>query len=85
VPLELDELIARGIAHRGFSFLEIVSDCPEYFGRYNKLGRGPEMLQLQRRRFDEVDLTLRAKRFVGEAHATDMHALRTGVLHEVER
>lgn len=84
-PLELDTLIERAIAHRGFSFLEIVSDCPEYFGRYNKLGRGPEMLQLQRRRFGEVDETLHAKRFVGGAHATDVHALRTGVLHESTR
>jgi 2-oxoglutarate ferredoxin oxidoreductase subunit beta len=84
IPLELDALIERGIAHRGFSFLEIVSDCPEYFGRYNKLGRGPEMLQLQRRRFGEVDETLRAKRFVGDPRPAGVRALRTGVLHEAD-
>ena len=86
LPIQLDELIARGIAHRGFSFLEIASDCPEYFGRYNHLGRGPEMIQMQRRRLDEVDETLRQKRFVDGAHATEGKArLHTGVLHEVAR
>ena len=82
----MDELIARGIRHRGFSFLEIASDCPEYFGRYNRLGRGPEMLQAQRRRLDEVDDTLKAKRFVGAAGpAAEIARLQTGVLHEEVR
>ena len=85
LPLELDELIARGIRHRGFSFLEIASDCPEYFGRYNRLGRGPEMLQAQRRRLDLVDDTLAAKRFVGDAAPTTVPRLRTGILHEQVR
>ncbi|MDE3112076.1 MAG: 2-oxoacid:ferredoxin oxidoreductase subunit beta [Chloroflexota bacterium] len=82
LPLELDALIARGIAHRGFSFLEIASDCPEYFGRYNELGRGPEMLQLQRRRLDGVDRTLAAKRSLRPRPAEGPPPLRTGVLHE---
>lgn len=81
-PLELDDLIARGIAHRGFSFVEVASDCPEYFGRYNRLGRGPEMLQLQRRRRATVDDTLAAKAFVGHGAAELGPRLRTGVLHE---
>ena len=86
LPLELDQLIARGIGHRGFSFLEIASDCPEYFGRYNGLGRGPEMLQAQRRQLDEVDATLAEKRFVGTAPAAQgAPTLRTGVLHEDAR
>lgn len=85
LPLELDTLIARAIAHRGFAFVEIASDCPEYFGRYNRLGRGPEMMQQQRRRFDEIDATLAAKRFVGAPPHLAVPHLRTGVLHERSR
>ena len=29
---------------RGFAFIEVVSDCPEYYGRYNKVGGGADML-----------------------------------------
>lgn len=37
--------LARAIRHKGFSFVEIVSSCPVYYGRLNKLGGGPEMLR----------------------------------------
>ena len=50
LPLALDDVIAGAIAHSGFSFVEILSDCPEFYGRYNALGRGPDMLQAQRSR-----------------------------------
>lgn len=63
-PLGLDDLIAQAIRHRGFSFVEILSDCPEYFGRYNELGAAPEMLRAQRRQTEEVGSPLTAKRFV---------------------
>jgi 2-oxoglutarate ferredoxin oxidoreductase subunit beta len=64
-PLELDDLIAAGLQHRGFSFLEVYSDCPEFYGRYNRLGKGPEMMTLQRRQQDYVEAPLALKRFVG--------------------
>jgi 2-oxoglutarate ferredoxin oxidoreductase subunit beta len=87
-PLGLDDLIARALTHRGFSFLEILSDCPEYFGRYNALGRGPEMLEAQRRHVDAVDEALGAKRFV-EGLATPpagtVPPFETGVLHQEAR
>ncbi len=50
LPLDLDATIARALAHDGFGFVEVLSDCPEYFGRYNRLGRATEMLQAQRAR-----------------------------------
>lgn len=89
-PLELDELIARAIQHKGFSFLEILSDCPEFFGRYNRLGRGPEMLNAQRRHSELVDPPLSQKAFVPgfRAAATPPPAqvgLASGVLHEESR
>ncbi len=85
-PLELDGLIARAIRHRGFSFVEIASDCPEYFGRYNALGRGPEMLESQRRSVEEVDELLADKRFVpGLDTSGSRPPLACGVLHEETR
>ncbi len=86
-PLGLDDLIARALSHRGFSFVEIISDCPEYFGRYNGLGRGPEMLEAQRRHVDDVDDLLADKRFLPglETPASLGRARACGVLHEETR
>jgi 2-oxoglutarate ferredoxin oxidoreductase subunit beta len=87
-PVGLDDLIARALGHKGFSFVEIVSDCPEFFGRYNGLGHGPEMLEAQRRNVESVDELLAEKRFVtgldtGRGPAQVPQAL--GVLHEESR
>jgi 2-oxoglutarate/2-oxoacid ferredoxin oxidoreductase subunit beta len=86
-PLGLDDLIARAIQHRGFSFVEIISDCPEFFGRYNGLGRGPEMLEAQRRHLEEIDELLEDKRFVTglEPPAAWRPAWTSGVLHQETR
>ncbi len=89
-PLGLDDLIVEAISHRGFAFLEVLSDCPEYFGRYNELGRGPEMLQAQRSHVEWVGARLAEKRFVSSV-ATDVprheaHPFAaTGILHRETR
>ena len=41
---EAIDLLTRAIAHKGFSVVEILSQCPTYFGRKNKLGEAAEML-----------------------------------------
>lgn len=81
-PLALDDMIARAIRHRGFSFVEVLSDCPEYFGRYNDSGRGPDMLQAQRTRVDWVASPLAAKAFVPRLSSEVRSPLPTGILHE---
>ncbi len=43
IPLE--KLIAEAIRHKGFSFVEILTTCPEIHGRRNKLGTPAGMLQ----------------------------------------
>ena len=87
-PLGLDDLIARALVHPGFAFVEILSDCPEYFGRYNGLGRGPEMLEAQRLHVEGVDALLAEKRFVpglaGERGGAQP-PVPLGVLHEARR
>jgi 2-oxoglutarate ferredoxin oxidoreductase subunit beta len=88
-PLALDDLIAQAVTHRGFSFVEVLSDCPEYFGRYNALGRGPEMLQAQRSHLESVGEALDVKKFVPGLACDTAHepppSVTSGVLHREER
>ncbi|MCG8453286.1 MAG: thiamine pyrophosphate-dependent enzyme [Spirochaetales bacterium] len=42
---ELQKYFTRAIQHKGFSVVEVFSQCPTYFGRKNKAGEAPEMLQ----------------------------------------
>jgi 2-oxoglutarate ferredoxin oxidoreductase subunit beta len=44
----LKDLIKAGIAHHGFSFIEVISDCTEILGRKNDLGSSPEMILRQK-------------------------------------
>jgi len=45
----LKNLMQEGIAHEGFSFVEVISDCTEIYGRKNELGSSPEMVLSQKR------------------------------------
>lgn len=47
VPQMVD-VIAKGIEHKGFSIIEVVSACPISFGRQNKMGGPAEMMAWQR-------------------------------------
>lgn len=41
-------LIQKGIENKGFSFIEVVTACPVYYGRLNKTPDAVDMLKLQR-------------------------------------
>lgn len=43
--VQLNKFIQEAIATRGFSFVEIATTCPTYYGRYNKKGGAPEMME----------------------------------------
>ncbi len=45
---QLVDAIAKGIAHKGFSIIEVVSACPISFGRQNKMGGPADMMAWQR-------------------------------------
>lgn len=82
----LADVIAEALAHRGFSFIDVISDCPVYFGRYNHEGDGPEMLAAMKRRDAAVDAVLAEKRFVPHIERSPRpRALPTGILHRSER
>lgn len=44
----LKNLIKEGLDYKGFSFLEVISDCTEIFGRKNDMGESPEMMLNQK-------------------------------------
>jgi 2-oxoglutarate ferredoxin oxidoreductase subunit beta len=43
---ECTEMLAKAIVHKGFSVVEILSQCPTHFGRKNKEGDAVNMLEL---------------------------------------
>lgn len=84
-PLALDEIITSAVRHPGFAFVDVLSDCPEFFGRYNDEGQGPEMLQAQRSRLEWVANPLAAKAFVPSFGGPVVAPLATGILHRETR
>ncbi len=42
---QITELIRDAILHEGFSVVEILTQCPTYFGRKNKLGSAVDMME----------------------------------------
>ncbi|MBA3015346.1 MAG: 2-oxoacid:ferredoxin oxidoreductase subunit beta [Proteobacteria bacterium] len=45
---ETTELLKKAILHKGFSVVEILSQCPTHYGRKNKEGDAVSMLELQK-------------------------------------
>ena len=48
--IQLIDLFMRGLAHPGFAFIEVITQCPTSYGRKNpgKGSTGPEMLRWQK-------------------------------------
>ena len=42
---QLQKLLVKAISHKGFSFVEVLSQCPTYFGRKNKGGTPAQMMK----------------------------------------
>jgi len=42
---QMTDIIRKAILHEGFSVVEILTQCPTYFGRKNKLGDAGEMME----------------------------------------
>jgi 2-oxoglutarate ferredoxin oxidoreductase subunit beta len=75
----LKNLIRDGIAHRGFSFIEVISDCTEIFGRKNDLGSSPEMILRQK-------AAMRPEYYGNVVHQPfRANALKTGILARNDR
>ncbi|MCP3997168.1 MAG: 2-oxoacid:ferredoxin oxidoreductase subunit beta [bacterium] len=85
-PIEMTKVMADAMTHPGFAFIEVVSDCPEYYGRYNKVGGGAEMLTWMAIRDEGVAGPLASKRFVNHVPSSAPPTpMATGVLHREVR
>ncbi len=71
----LRDIIAEGLAYKGFSFIEVMSDCTEVNGRKNDLGSSPEMVLGQTR-------TMRPSEYDNNVvdHPFRPNSMNTGVL-----
>lgn len=46
----MQEILQKAIHHKGFSVVEILSQCPTYYGRKNKMGSAVDMLKFYKER-----------------------------------
>lgn len=74
--LETIDLLKRAISHKGFAVVEILTQCPTYFGRKNKEGEAAEMIA----RYKETTAKLGSK-----ALAENPGLIARGVFIEEER
>lgn len=42
---QVKDILQKAIAHKGFSVVEVLSQCPTYFGRKNRMGSAVDMLR----------------------------------------
>ena len=42
---QMEKIISAGLEHEGFSMIEIISNCHTYYGRLNRKGDAPAMLE----------------------------------------
>jgi 2-oxoglutarate/2-oxoacid ferredoxin oxidoreductase subunit beta len=71
--LQLTNAIKKGLNNKGFSFIEVISQCPTYFGRKNKLRTPVDMMRwmkdssVNKRKADQMSAEeLEGKIVVGE-------------------
>ena len=74
----LTDVIAKAIAHEGFSLVEAITACPISFGRQNKRGGAPDMMKWQR----DHGVVLAAYNKLPEDQKEDKFPI--GVLYEAE-
>ncbi len=74
-PKKMERLLVKGFEHKGFSFLEILSNCHINLGRKNKMASAMENL-------DWIDsITVSKAKFDKMSEEERLNLLPTGVLH----
>jgi 2-oxoglutarate ferredoxin oxidoreductase subunit beta len=81
---QLDGIIEKAIRHKGCSVVEIMSNCPVIFGRYNRRGTPVEMLLWQKENSIPVS-SLDKIESADERDKTKREKIVTGILHQVEK
>jgi len=88
--------MVEALGHKGFAFVEIVSPCPVYYGRRNRLGEAIDELRYYREHttvqnfaaLDELDLALNEEivvgKFVDEERATYLDLLEEHLMPKAQ-
>ncbi len=72
---QMTDIIKKAILHEGFSVVEVLTQCPTYFGRKNRLGSASEMMELYK-----TQTTPKGSK----AKQENSDLIERGILHEVE-
>ena len=76
---QLEKLISQAVSHRGFSLVEVISNCHTYFGRLNRQGDPVAMLKM----FKENSVTTAKAKDMSPEELKDKYVI--GTLHEDDR
>ncbi|MBD3794890.1 MAG: 2-oxoglutarate ferredoxin oxidoreductase subunit beta [Epsilonproteobacteria bacterium] len=75
-PRKLEKVILEGLKHKGFSFIEVLSNCHINFGRKNKMNSAMENL-------DWIDsITVSKAKYDKMSDEERLNLLPTGILHQ---
>jgi len=78
-PKKLEKILVKGFSHKGFSFMDIMSNCHINLGRKNKMANAMENL-------DWIDsITMPKKKYDALEESEKLNFFPTGVLREVEQ
>ena len=78
-PKKLEKILVKGFSHKGFSFIEVLSNCHINLGRKNKMANAMETL-------DWIDsITLPLKKYNELSDEEKLQKLPTGILRQVEQ
>jgi len=82
--MRMEDSFAKAILHArkyGMSFIEIVSACPTYFGKYNKLGDSIDMLKI----LEKISVMTQPLSVHPHEATSDMSRIVCGEFVELER
>jgi len=72
---QITDIIKKSILHEGFSVVEILTQCPTYFGRKNKGGSASDMMELYKTHTTPMG---------SKAKQKNPDLIERGILHEME-
>ena len=72
---QITDIIKQAILHEGFSVVEILTQCPTYFGRKNRVGSASDMMELYKKNTTPIG---------SKAKQENPGLIERGILHEVE-
>jgi 2-oxoglutarate ferredoxin oxidoreductase subunit beta len=76
---QLDKLIQKGLSKKGFSLIEVLSPCPTYYARPNRLGTSVDMMRWYRDNSVPIET---ARKMTDEER---QGKITVGILYDTER